>query len=191
MFGDEQRVYFELFTDIVVYEIDENGNSTRRDWLDLREYCRLLENRLKNPSVTLNGEVYAFDDDARNSVSIDATINNIGTLTYLKIFQRRRQTSPPLVEFRLTRFGSALSRLREKKSLWGKFLYRTLFFLIGAYIKAHKFWKIIAFFAACMAVVNSAKFLNLAFSEISTGWSILVGVSGIIISIYIWRIFDK
>lgn len=191
MWGDEFRHYFELYSTFVVYGVKDGQPDDNQGWFDAREYEKRLKDMLLQANVTLGGKT--FDSKASNAKGelIDALVNSMGNLITLKLFERRRQTWPPLLEYRKTRIGMWLYTVGHSGNFVKRFFYRVIFFIFGVHAKFHGCWKIVTFLAIGMVMINAAKFLDIAFQEVSAVWIVLVGLVGIAITLIGKTFFDS
>ncbi len=175
MWGDEFRKYFELFS---ISQPDDNER-----WRDAREYQRQLERMLERPNVTLGGKKFDPTAQTAEGVLIDLLVDRMGNLIRLKLFERRRQTWPPRLEYRSTQFGKWVYQLGHTENQFKKFIYRSLFFAFSIYARILKFKWIIAIAAGAMALLNAVKFFEFALDTISYGMLWLIGVVATVIMI--------
>lgn len=191
MWGDEFRNYFEIFLTINVYKVDEDGRPDDNDgWIDARDYETRLKHCLEDPKVTFNGKPFDHEAPEAKGLLIDALIDSMGTLIHFRLFKRRRKTWPPLLEYRKTSFGRWLYALGHVGNPLKRFFYRSIFFFFGFYKKFHGCWKIVTVLALGMLLINAAKFLDIAFQEVSAVWVVLVALVGIAATLIGKTFFD-
>jgi len=151
MFGDDLRVWFELFDGIVVYRPRPEGH-VADGWINPSD----IEGRFKTEKLLFGGQPYDPTNSEQRDKLLDAIVSYAGAFVTCKLLERRRSMSPPSLDYRLTPFGRRVGN-------WGYgprsgFRKRSLFFLLALGFRAYKFRKIITLGAVGWGILNAIKF---------------------------------
>ena len=158
MLGDNLRAWFELFEGIVIYRPQPEGGHVADGWINWSD----IESRFKSEKLQFAGQPYDPTNQEQRSKLLDAIVNYAGTLVTCRLLERRRQMSPPSLDYRLTRFGRRVGN-------WGYsskpgFKKRSLFFALTVGFRAYRFRKIITIGAIGWGILNAVKFYATAVS---------------------------
>ncbi len=178
MLGDTYIPWLSLFAGIVTYKIGEDGQPDNNEgFINIDEYIRIFEQR----KLSLGGTPYEKDAD-REEELVEAIIHNAGVLCQLGLMERKRGILGARLEYRVTTKGRKLDALSLSK--FGLFRCK-LFFLSRCLWQRIKKYKILITGAAFgMAIVNAARFYNLAFtwaSEAMLAFATVVSLVGILV----------
>jgi hypothetical protein len=172
MLGDDLRSWFELFDGIVIYRPQPSGGHAANGWINWSD----IENSFKSQGLRFAGEPYDPNNQAQRNKLLDAIVTYAGIFVTCKLLERRRQLSPPSLDYRLTPLGRRVGN-------WGYgakpgFKKRSLFFALALGFRAYKFRKVITFGALGWAVLNAGRFYATAASWIEglpfAAWSAAV-----------------
>lgn len=158
MLGDDLRAWFELFNGIVIYRPAPEGGHVADGWLNWSD----IENRFKSEKLLFAGRPYDPSDQEQHEKLLDAIVNYAGALVTCKLLERRRQISPPSLDYRLTAFG-------RRVGSWGYgpqpgFKKRSLFFILALGFRASRFRTVITVGTIGWGVLNAFKFYTAAAS---------------------------
>ena len=156
MWGEGLRWWHEFFAGIAVFRVTADGNDDNEGWIN----ASTCEDRFRRESILLDGRRYDPNDPKQRNQLLDAIISNAGILCHLKLLERRRQMTPPSLDYRVTKLG-------RKIDAWGygehtELRKKLLFFAFEAYLRGKKHWKVITVGAAGWGVVNAFKFYTTA-----------------------------
>src|SRR5713226_6703952 len=101
MLGDDLCVWFEMFDGIVIYRPQPQGGHARDGWINWTD----IENPFKNQKLTFMGQPYNPANEAQRNQLLDAIVSYAGIFVLFKLLERRRQISPPSLDYRLTALG--------------------------------------------------------------------------------------
>jgi len=176
MLGDNMIPWFDIFSGIVIYKVENDGASDNDNWININEYIKIFG----RSKLRLNGRPYQ-KGTGRDEELTNAIITNAGILCELGLLERNRGINPPRLEYRVTKKGRKFEQLLGSKL--GEFR-RKLFFFSRVVIQRLKKYKgIVTFAAFLMAVVNAVRFYSLALTWASEGWvfvtslAVLLGVA--------------
>jgi len=158
MLGKDLLNWFELFDGIVIYRPCPGGGHQDTGWINWSD----IENRFKSEKLLFDGQPYEPSNQEQRELLLNAIIRYAGDLVVCSLLERRRQISPPSLDYRLTRLGRRVGN-------WGYgenpgFKKRLLFFLIALGFKIYKVRKIIAIGGIGLSVMNAVKFYSTAWS---------------------------
>jgi len=172
MLGDNMIPWFDMFSGIVVYKVENDGVSNNNNWANINEYIKTFE----RSKLRLNGKPYQ-KGTGRDEELADAIITNAGILCELGLLERNRGMNPTRLEYRVTKKGRKFDQLRGSK--FGD-LRRKIFLFSRASIQRLKKYKSIVTFAAfLMAVVNAARFYSLTLTWASEAWVFITTVAAL------------
>jgi hypothetical protein len=178
MWGDSLRLWSELFAGMVVYRAGEPTTGENVGWLNVND----IESRFKGEKLTFDGKKYDPNDAQQKNALLEAIIKQAGALCYVKLLERRRQLHRPSLDYRVTPLGRRIDG-------WGYgnrpgVRKRAVFFLIEAFFRLKRYWKLVAIGAAGWALLNAAKFFGAAWSWISN--DLFVAASAAVVAVVIW-----
>src|SRR5438034_11778322 len=101
MWGDNLRHWFELFAGMAVYRPGENGEHVSDGWLNVND----IEGRFRTQKLLVQGHPYDATDKSQRNQLLDAIVNNASALCTAKLLERRRQITPPSLDYRVTAIG--------------------------------------------------------------------------------------
>ena len=172
MLGDNMIPWFDIFSGIVVYKVENDSVSDNDNWVNINEHIKIFE----HSKLRLNGKPYQKGTE-RDEELTNAIITNAGILCELGFLERNRGINPPRLEYRVTKKGRKFDQLRGSKL--GE-LRRKLFFFSRAVIQRLKKYKgIVTFAAFLMAVVNAVRFYSLALTWTSEAWVFITSVAAL------------
>ena len=171
-------MWFELFAGMVVYRGGEPTTGENVGWLNVND----IEGRFKSEKLTYQGKKYDPGDAQQKNALLEAIIKQAGALCYVKLLKRRRQLHPPSLDYRVTPLGRRIDR-------WGYgdrpgIRKRAVFFLIEAFFRFKRYWKLVAIGAVGWSILNAAKFFGAAWSWISN--DAFAAASAAVVAIIIW-----
>lgn len=175
MWGDNLRLWFELFAGMAVHH---GGSALSDGWLSFND----IEGRFRRENITFNGSKYDPSDPAQQNALLEAFIRNAGALCFVRLLERRRKIVPPSLDYRVTTFGRVVNR-------WGYgtrpgFRKRLVFFVIEVFFRLLKFKKLVALGAAGWVMLNAVKFYGVAWDWLSQ--DVFATVSAVIVGLVIW-----
>lgn len=158
MIGEDLRAWFELFDGMVIYRPAPEGGYVVNEWINWSD----IENRFKSEKLWFEGSPYDPSSQEQKERLLDAIINYAGALVACKLLERRRQISPPSLDYRLTSFGRRVGN-------WGYgskpgFKKRSIFFVLALGFRAYRFRKVITVGAIGWSILNAFKFYAVAAS---------------------------
>lgn len=183
MLGDNLRSWFELFESIVIYRPQASGDHVSNGWLNWAD----IEGRFKSERLTFCGQHYDPLNEAQRNELLGAIVSYAGILVTCKLLERRRQISPPSLDYRLTKFGRRVSN-------WGYgtkpgIKKRTLFLALALGLRAYKFRKVVAIGAVGWGILNALKFYAAAASWVESlpfaAWSAVAVAAAVTLLIII------
>ena len=156
MLGDDLCNWFELFDGIVVYRPKASGGHTSDGWINWSD----IENRFKSQKLQFGGAPYDPNNEAQHNKLLDAVVAYASGFVWCKLLERRRQISPPSLDYRLTPLGRRIGN-------WGYgprpgFKKRAFFFLLAISLKGNKLRKVVTIGALGWAALNAVKFYTAA-----------------------------
>jgi hypothetical protein len=156
MLGDDLRNWFELFDGLVVYRPQPSGGHVSDGWINWSD----IENRFTSQKLRFAGAPYDPKNEPQRNRLLDAIVSYGSGFVWCKLLERRRQVSPPSLDYRLTPLGRRVSN-------WGYgpspgFKKRTFFLLLALGLKAYKLRKVVAIGALGWAALNAVKFYTVA-----------------------------
>src|SRR6476646_4105785 len=101
MLGDDLRNWFELFDGLVVYRPRPSGGHVSDGWINWSD----IENRFNTQQLRFAGVPYDPNDEAQRNKLLDAIVAYGSGFVSCKLLERRRQISPPSLDYRLTALG--------------------------------------------------------------------------------------
>ena len=158
MLGDDLRAWFELFDGILIYRPQPDGGHPADGWINWSE----IENRFKSQKLLFSGRPYDPTNQEQRGKLLDAIVNYAGVFVTCKLLERRRQLSPPSLDYRLTSFGRRVGN-------WGYganagFRKRSFFFVLALGLRAYRIRTVITVGAVGWGILNGVKFYATAVS---------------------------
>jgi hypothetical protein len=178
MWGNQLRIWFELFAGMAIHRPSHDGRHVDDGWINPND----IESRFRLEQLRVQGRTYNPNDLAQRNHLFNAIIGNAGALCSAKLLERRRQITPPSLDYRVTRLG-------RKVDNWGYgdqpgFRKRLVFFAIETWLRLRRYWKVVAIGAAGWAVLNAAKFYSAAWHWISNDLFALA--SAVFVATVLW-----
>ncbi len=179
MLGDFYIPWLSLFSEMVIYKIQDDGTSNDNSgFINIDDFAK----RFEREKLSLSGIPYA-KDQGREEELMEAIIHNAGVLCELGLMERKRGMIPPRLEYRVTSKGRKYDRLAHGKI--GLIRCKLFFFGHCMWQRIKKYKAIISVAAFCMAVVNAVRFYNLAFTWVSESALAIASVIGLLITL-VW-----
>jgi hypothetical protein len=152
MLGDNLRNWFELFDGITVYRPQEVGGHASDGWINWSD----IESQFESQNLQFGGAPYNANNEAQHNKLLDAIVSYASGFVWCKLLERRRQISPPSLDYRLTPLGRRIGN-------WGYgprpgFKKRAFFLLLALILKAYKLRMVLSIGALGWAVLNAVKF---------------------------------
>lgn len=156
MLGDDLRNWFELFDGLLIYRPQPSGGHASDGWINWSD----IEKRFTSQKLRFAGEPYDPKNEPQRNELLDAIVSYAGVFVRSKLLERRRQISPPSLDYRLTPLGRRIGN-------WGYgaspgFKKRAFFLLLALGLKAYKLRKVIVVGALGWAALNAVKFYTVA-----------------------------
>ena len=172
MLGDNMIPWFDIFSGIVVYKVENDGGSNNDNWVNINEHIKIFE----RSKLRLSGKPYQ-KGTGRDEELTNAVITNAGILCELGLLERNRGMNPTRLEYRVTKKGRKFDQLRGSKL--GEFRRKLFFFSRASIHRLKKYKGIVTFSAFLMAVVNAARFYSLALTWASEAWVFITTVAAL------------
>jgi len=156
MLGDDLRNWFEIFDGLAVYRPQASGGHASDGWINWSD----IENRFKTQKLQFAGAPYDPNDQAQHNKLLNAIVAYASGFVWCKLLERRRQISPPSLDYRLTALGRRIGN-------WGYgprpgFKKRAFFLLLALGLKAYKLRKVVTIGALGWAALNAVRFYTAA-----------------------------
>ena len=180
MWGGTQIQWFELFAGIAIYRMTEAGPDNRDGWLNVTD----IEKRFKLEQLKFNGSAYDSTNESQRNALLDTIITNASILCEVGVLERRRNISPPSLDYRVTKLG-------RRVDSWGHGtrpgIRKRIFFLaFNLYFRSKRLWKFVIFGAGAWALLNAIKFYTIALDWIRD--DVFPAISAIVVIIVAWLI---
>jgi hypothetical protein len=157
MWGDSLRAWFELFAGVTVHRVTSPGPDNDDGWIN----ASVFEDRFTREGLLFGGRPYDPSDSKQKNALLDAIIANASALCHVGLLERRRNISPPSLDYRVTKLGRRLDSFGYGGSPGLR--KRLVFLCIAAYFRLRKYWKLVAIGAGGWALLNALKFYSVAF----------------------------
>jgi hypothetical protein len=161
MWGDNLRLWFDLFAGMVVYRGGQQQSPEEASWLNVKD----IEGRFKRENLTFHGSKYNPSNLAQRNALLDAIISNASALCYVKLLERRRQIYPPSLDYRVSKLGRIVDRWRHRTTPGIR--KRIFFFAVELFFRLKRYWKVIAIGATGWTILNAVKFYSAAWAWVS------------------------
>lgn len=157
MWGDSIRAWFELFAGVAVYRVTPTGPEHDDGWINASAF----EDRFARESLPFGGRPYDPSDNRQKNALLDALIGNASALCHVGLLERRRNISPPSLDYRVTKLGRRVDSFGSGRSPGVR--KRLVFLSIAAYFQVRPYWKLMAIGAGGWTLLNALKFYSAAF----------------------------
>lgn len=183
MWGNNLRLWFELFAGIVIYRPSTEGGHASDGWINPND----IEARFLKENLLFQGRLYAGTDGDQRNELLNAILNNAGALCAVKLLERRRQISPPSLDYRVTPIGRRVDNwgYGDKPGLRK----RVLFFCIEASLRLRRHWRLVVIGTTGWSVLNAIKFYAAAMQWIRD--DLFAVVSATFMLVLLWAIHRK
>ncbi len=175
MWGESLRVWFELFAGVTVHRVTPTGSDNDGGWIN----ASLFEDRFARERLLFEGRPYDPSDSRQKNALLDAIIPNASALCHVGLLERRRNISPPSLDYRVTRFGRRLDSFGYAGS--SGLRKRLVFLCIAVYFRLRKYWKLVAIGAGGWTLLNALKFYSAAFDWVNG--NVFASVSAIVTAV--------
>jgi len=173
MWGDNLRIWFELFSGIVVYRITNDGPDNNEGWININEF----EKRFIRESLIFADKPYDPSNKKQRNALIDAIIHNASLLCEVKLLERPRNITPPSLDYRVTKLGRKIDAFGYGIS--PGFRKKTVFFIIYLYFWVKKYWKFVTIGTLGWTFINSFKFYTAMFGWLRNDLFAIISAIGI------------
>lgn len=180
MLGDDLRAWFELFDGIVIYRPAPEGRHVADGWINWKD----IERRFVSGGLLFGGRRYNPDDHVQREQVMDHIVRYASVFVTCRLLERRRQISPPSLDYRLTALGRRVGK-------WGYgarpgLRKRLLFIVLALGLKLRRYRWVITFGAAGWGTLNAIRFYSAATSWLDglpfMAWS----AAGIAVLVVAW-----
>jgi hypothetical protein len=161
MWGDSLRVWFELFAGVTVHRVTPTGPDNDDGWTNVS----VFEDRFIRERLLFRGRPYDPSNGRQRNALLDAIIASASALCHVRLLERRRNISPPSLDYRVTNLGRRLDSFGYGRSPGLR--KRLVFLCIAAYFRLRKYWKLVAIGAGGWAFLNALKFYSAAFEWVN------------------------
>jgi|SRR6185312_1146283 len=185
MWGDRLRYWFELFAGMAIYKSNATGGHVNDGWINPDD----IESRFRVERLLVQGRAYDGADNNQRNQLFEAILNNAGALCTARLLERRRQITPPSLDYRVTPFGRKIDKwgYGDKPGLRK----RAAFFALEAWFRLRRY-KLVAIGSAGWAAINAFKFYSAAWQWIHNDFFALI--SAVVIAALLWafhRVFPQ
>ena len=158
MLGNGLLAWFQLFHGVVIYRPASSGGHTADGWLNWSD----IEQRFIREKLTFGGKPYDAQIDSQRDQLLDAIVDHANALVFCKLLEKRRQTHPPSLDYRVTPFGRCVGNWQS--STGPDFRQKLFFFCAALVFKALRLKKVIAIGALGWTAINAFRFYSQAAS---------------------------
>jgi len=178
MWGNSLRYWFELFAGMAIFRPDAKGVHVNEGWINPND----IEARFLTERLLVQGRTYDGTDIHQRNQLFEDILRNAGVLCTARLLERRRQITPPSLDYRVTRFGRKIDNwgYGDKPGLRK----RVVFFALETWFRLRPYWKLIAIGATGWGIINAFKFYSAAWQSIHNGFFALI--SAIFFSAALW-----
>jgi hypothetical protein len=173
MLGESLRNWFELFSGIAVYHINDKGSDDNEGWININEF----EKRFIRERLVFAGKPYDPSDNKQRNQLLNAIIYYASLLCEVKLLERQHKINPTSLEYRVTKLGRKIDKLGYGTNPGLR--KRLIFAAIYRFFWIKKYWKIVSFGALGWAIINAYKFYSAAFNWISNDLFAVISALGI------------